>query len=395
MPGLSALRRFRVGLPPSFWWLWGGTFVNALATFVFSFLALYLTQRGFSVTRTGLILSLFGGGSIVASPVAGFLADHIGRRPTLVLSLVSSALATALLASLRAPAAIAAAVLLLGLVTNAFRPALYAMVADLVEPPHRPRAYGLLYWAINLGMAVSLVVGGLLASHGYVRLFMADAATTLLFAAVVWRQVPETRVAAGARTNTTRGYGTVWRDRPFLTFLVVNFAFLLVFWQFQVAMPIDMARHGFGPASFGRALAMNGLVIVTLQPFSGVITGRLAAHRALALAAVLVAIGFGAYAFCETEAHFAAATAVWSVGEILALPVASALVADLSPADLRGRYQGAFGLSFGLGMLVAPALGCAVLDALGARTLWMGCLTLGLAVAAAHLAWTRAPTRAV
>jgi predicted MFS family arabinose efflux permease len=284
---------------------------------------------------------------------------------------------------------------------HAFRPALNAMVADLVDETHRPRAYGLLYWAINLGMALSLVAGGLIARYGYTRLFLADAATTLLFAALVWRRVPETLAPRAARAGATaapRGYGAVVRDRGFLAFLAVNLAFIVVFWQFQVTLPLDMARHGFGPAPFGRVLAVNGFVIAFLQPWSTLVTARVSARRVLALASILVGVGYGSYAFCTTEREWALATAVWTVGEILALPVASAVVAEMSPADLRGRYQGAFGLCFGVGMLAAPMIGCALLDAFGSRALWLGCFGLSLGESIAHLlvrgaksseAWTR------
>lgn len=250
----SAFARFGAGLPTSFWWLWAGALVNALASFVFSFLALFLTARGFDLERTGLIVAMFGGGSIVAAPVAGLLADRLGRRPTLILSLVATALVTAVLGLLADPWAIAVDVLALGLVANAFRPPLNAMIADIVEPSQRPRAYGLVYWAVNLGMAIGLVGGGALAAFGYGKLFLADAATTLLFAFLVWRNVPESHPQAGGERELTAteaqaggGYARALHDGPFMALLAVQFAFLLAFWQFTVAAPVDMARHGLGP----------------------------------------------------------------------------------------------------------------------------------------------------
>jgi MFS family permease len=167
------------------------------------------------------------------------------------------------------------------------------------------------------------------------------------------------------------------------------FVFILVFWQFQVAMPVDMARHGLGPAEFGRVLAVNGVMIAVLQPFLAPWAGRFRRARVLAAGSLLVGLGYGAYALCTMVWQYALATAVWSLGEILLLPVASAVVADLSPEGLRGRYQGAFGLCFGLGMLVSPVLGAVVLERLGATALWAGCLGVSVAVAAAHLALRR------
>ena len=76
----------------------------------------------------------------------------------------------------------------------------------------------------------------------------------------------------------------------------------------------------------------------------------------------------------------------------MALPVTGALVADLSPQDLRGRYQGVYSFSWGLGMLLAPVAGASALARFGASGLWAGCLGMGLVVAASHLgfaSWRR------
>src|SRR5437763_14785026 len=73
------------GLPQLFWWLWSGALLSALATFVFPFLALFLTARGMSPSTTGLVASFFSGGMIFAGPAGGAVADRIGRKaPVLI-----------------------------------------------------------------------------------------------------------------------------------------------------------------------------------------------------------------------------------------------------------------------------------------------------------------------
>ncbi|HYG67771.1 MAG TPA: MFS transporter, partial [Anaeromyxobacteraceae bacterium] len=89
------------GFPAAFWWLWAGALVNALGQFVFPFLALYLVSRGFSVAEAGGIVAGMGLGSIFAAPLGGILADRIGRRATLVGSLVLGAMTTGFIAVVR------------------------------------------------------------------------------------------------------------------------------------------------------------------------------------------------------------------------------------------------------------------------------------------------------
>ncbi len=94
-PLRAALARHVVGLPSAFWWLWTGAFISALATFVFPFLALFLTARGYSPARAGLVVSLYGAGIMVAGPIAGMASDRFGRRPTILSALTGAAATSA------------------------------------------------------------------------------------------------------------------------------------------------------------------------------------------------------------------------------------------------------------------------------------------------------------
>jgi MFS family permease len=384
------------GLPSIFWWLWSGALLSALATFVFPFLALFLTARGMSPSTTGLVASFFAGGMIFAGPLGGALADRIGRRPTLLLGLFTAAACAAVLALLSSPIAIAAVVFAFGVSSQSTNPAIMAMLADVVPEASRARAFGLVYWANNVGIGVSLVAGGMLAQKGWALPFCLDAATTLIFAFVVLVRIPETRPVDASHGAQARGGFADWiglsavlRDRVFGAFLVLVIAFGLAFWQFQVALPITMTRAGLEPSAFGAVLAVNALVIALLQPWSSKPLSRFSHAQALSLASALVGAGLGAYAFCRTALQFAFATAVWSLGEIAFMPVAAAVTSELAPPALRGRYSGALGLAFGLSGFAATALGPALLQGSGPSTLWFACLALGVAVAAGEVLFGR------
>jgi len=88
--GTSGLRADLRALPRPVWLLLAGSFVNRFGSFVLPFLALYLTHRGYSVAQAGLALSAYGVGSASAAAAGGVLADHVGRRGTIALSMYSS-----------------------------------------------------------------------------------------------------------------------------------------------------------------------------------------------------------------------------------------------------------------------------------------------------------------
>src|SRR5207248_10547952 len=178
------------------------------------FLALYLSSRGIDARQTGLVLSLLGVGAVLAGPTGGQLADHAGRKPALLLALAFSAVSALYLGFVRSPLAIAPGVLSFGLGVSMARPAMQAIVADVLPPELLGRAYALLSWAANVGIAVSAWIGGVLAGRTWLGLFAGDAITTVLFAALVVFRVPESRPTPASEARAV-GWSTLAGDRPF------------------------------------------------------------------------------------------------------------------------------------------------------------------------------------
>ena len=374
------------GLPGVFWTMWWGLIVNRLASFVIAFLSLYLVrERGLRPAEAGRILALYGVGFTVAGPLGGLLADRIGRRATMVAGLAMGACSVGALAFARAPALLALFAFLAAATGDLFRPAMSAAVADVVPPADRPRAYGLVYWAVNLALSLGLVIGGLVAERSFVALFLADAGTSLAAAAIVLFRVPETRPQGIVHEPALRGLVKVFADGPFLSFLLLHLAALAVFVQWQLALPIDMAAHGLGPAAYAFLMALNCAGVVLLQPILSPLLHRIDAARLLALSAALFGLGYGVNAIGGSLPVYGVGTALWTVGEVIGFPVASTMVANLSPGALRGRYQGAFAMCWGAAFTISPFFAGEVMQRLGARALWLLCLAVALAVAAGHL----------
>jgi MFS family permease len=391
----QSVRELVGGLPRTYWVLWVGTLVNRLGSFVVPFLALYLTrERGFTVEQAGLVASLHGAGAVLAGPLGGTLADRVGRRLTLALGLWLGAAGMLFLGFSREPFWIAVAAFTLGMLGELYRPAVSAAVADVVPAKDRTRAFGLLYWVVNVGFAIALPVAGLMTRFGYLTLFIADAITTFLYGCCIWLLLPETKPAHrptsaqdGAPARAPAGSPLApFRDPVFVAFGLPIFAVALIFFQGHMALPLDLGARGLTAAQFGVVLAVNGALIVLMQPFTGRWLGGMRRAVALALAAGLTGLGFGLHALPPSVALSMVAVAVWTLGEMAQAPVAPSVVADLAPAELRGSYQGAYHMLWGLAACAAPALGGQVMGRFGATTLWLGCLVLGLAAAGWHLA---------
>ncbi|HEX5565386.1 MDR family MFS transporter [Streptomyces sp. H28] len=375
-----ALRETLSGLPPAFWWLWTSTLVNRLGGFVATFMALYLTlDRGYSATYAGLVAALHGLGGVVSSLGAGVMTDRLGRRPTLLVAQASTAVSVALLGFVYHPVAIAGVAFLVGMASNASRPAVQAMMADLVRPEDRIRAFSLNYWAINLGFAVSAMAAGFIAEYSYLAGFLLEAVMTMACAVVVFVKIPESRPvrSEGAAPEESVGLGTVLRDGRFMGVVGLSFLIALIFMQGSVGLPVAMGAAGFTPADYGMAIAVNGVLIVVLQiPVTRFIEHR-DPGRLLVISSLLAGYGFGLTAFAGSVGVFALTVCVWTLAEIVNAPTQTGLVVRLSPLHGRGRYQGMYTMSWAVASLVAPLMSGFVIDRFGAEWLWGTCAVIG------------------
>ncbi|WP_151774561.1 MDR family MFS transporter [Streptomyces abyssomicinicus] len=387
-----ALRATVSGLPREFWWLWTSSLVNRLGAFVATFMALYLTmERGYSASYAGLVAALHGLGGVISSVAAGVMADRLGRRPTMLVAQLSTAASVALLGFVQDPVAIACVAFLVGMASNASRPAVQAMMADILPPEDRVRAFSLNYFAVNLGFAVSAVGAGFIAEFSYRAGFLIEAGMTLVCAVLVFAKIPESKPAApagaaggGKESGAEVRLGTVLRDGRFMSLVGLSFLIALIFQQGYVALPVAMGQHGFSPADYGLAIAVNGVLIVAVQvPVTGLIARR-DPRRLLVVSALLAGYGFGLTAFAGSVGVLALTVCVWTIAEILNAPTQSSLVVRLSPAEGRGRYQGMYTMSWSLAALVAPLVSGVVIDAYGANWLWGGSAVLGTIAAVGY-----------
>jgi len=378
------------GLPTQFWYLWGGTLVNRLGSFFFVYLAIYLHEvRGFSASFTVLVLGLYSAGGAAGVLVGGALADRWGRRFTLLLALYSGSALMLAAGFSTGRWTLAAVITALGFMAEMARPAFGAMMIDIVPERDRVRAFSLNYWAINLGFAFSTVVGGFAAQVSFRLLFVADAATTALTATLLVLLVKESSPLTGTPRLGARpqaGLRTVFADRVFLGFVAANLLTALVFLQHASSLPLTMTADGLSTGTYGLIMSVNGILIVAGQLFVPKLLAGREASATLALAVLVSGVGFGLTAFAHTVGLYTLTVLVWTIGEMLSSPANSALVAELSPAEMRGRYQGVFSLSWQLAGFGAPVLGGLVLDRIGGGALWLGCFALTVLIALWHRA---------
>ena len=267
-----------------------------------------------------------------------------------------------------------------------YRPASAALIADLVPPGRRVPAYAAYRLAINAGFAAGPATAGFLAERSFFWLFVGDAATCALFGLVAILALPAKRrvgeVSSGPRFELIRALRA---DRAFLLFLLGATAAATVYFQQFSTLPLHVRDNGLDLSSFGLLISLNGLAILLLELPLTAFTSRRSPLPTIACGMLFTGVGFALTGPSHTTLALAGTVLLWTLGEMVVAPVASAYVADLAPPHLQGRYQGAFGTTFSIAFVVAPLAGSAVY-AWRPSALWAGCAALGALGAALVLA---------
>jgi MFS family permease len=398
----SYLRSLRPGLSRPVWTLEGAVLVNSVGTgMVLPFVMIYLHNvRGIGLATAGLILATFAAVSFVITPVAGSIVDARGPRATLAASLVVLALAYGMFPLVREAWQAFGLMAVAGIGNGAFWPSQSALLAGLTTRETRSTAYGVQRAVFNLGIGVGGLLGGLIAttsdSGTFTVLFLADAGTFVAYAATV-AAVAAPRPAKQSADAQPGGYRDVLRDRVLLAVVALNVIFVTAgFAQLEAAFPV-FARNEVGVSErvIGLVFFVNVLVILIVQlPVVRLLEGRsrmagLAAMAVLWAGSWITVLAAGLWLEAAAAgAVLVLAGIIFALGECVLGPAQSALVADLAPEGLRGRYMALLTNSYAVGFIVGPAVGGALL-ASSPSGLWAGAAVMLLAAAAGALGMSR------
>jgi MFS family permease len=365
--------------PRQFWVLVAGTFVYvAAAALAFPYEGIYLhVNLHVSMTWVGVVFGLVPAAVMPLQVWGGHLTDRFGRRRMIILASVSGIAWFVGFAFVRQVWQVG----LLVAMESAFGWPLFqtasnAMIADVVPEPLRVEAYSISRVAMNVGVVLGPAVGGIALGLGATlrEMFLAAAVGCALFTALALAWIRETRPASAVSAVRHRdaagrsGYRLVLADRPFLVFCLIAALPVFCIGQFGTIYSIFIVSVLHVPkGDWGWLLAMNALIIATMQYPLIRRTRQRDPLLLLALSSALLAVGLGLSAFAFPLWPLVVLVMIVSLGEMFLSPVASAVVSDLAPEAVRGRYMGVWTVVWNGGASLGPAAGGLLFDRIGGR----------------------------
>lgn len=388
------------GLPKEVYFLFAARLTTAMGSFIFPLMTLILTQKlSMPTKQAGTLITIV---SLTMAPclmLGGKLADVVGRKKLLIFSQSASAFFFLLCALEPNNHWLVLNVILAADIGVMAHPASDALLADLVTPEQRKSAYSLLYFGVNLGMAFSMILGGLLFQNHLKLLFFLDAFTTLLCSLIISFRVQEHyRLPHAAETAALNEVGqekpavpggvpteesapgripSLWevlRAAPILIWFVLLAAlFDFCYSQFNFMLPAQMGTlfGAHGARMYSLLSATNCITVIVLTPYVTSVANRLTPLTTFAFSGLLFAAGYLGFSASRWMWLFILSSVVFTLGEILSAIQTGTFIASHTPVTCRGRVTAFNGLVRGTGSGIAPAVMGWVLTFISYRRSWL------------------------
>lgn len=394
MPGIInqfslAYKNSFTGLSRETWLLSMVMLINRSSSMAVPFMSLYMTQYLHRPpSDAGLIITLFGIGSILGATTGGKLTDVVGFRTVQIVSSVIGGVFFIFFSTLTNFHFLCILTVVISFFSEAFRPANFAAIATYAAPGTQTRSYSLNRLATNLGWAFGSSVGGIVASFNYQLLFVIDGSVSILAGALILFLLPALKVHAGVTKEDRADAAVVkpWKDFLFIKFLLLTTLLTTCFFlMFRVVPLFYKEEWHLDEMVIGIILGMNGVIIAL---FEMVMISKIENKRSpvfyIMTGVLLIA---SSYLILMLPGLIPVILAVLSmmmftVGEMFALPFINTFVMSRTNSGNRGQYAAGYTLSWSVAQVIGPASGFYLAEHFGYNWLW--CLLVLLLAACAY-----------
>lgn len=255
-----------------------------------------------------------------------------------------------------------------------------AMLADLIAPEKRADAYALTRMSKNAAIALGPAIGGFLADISYSITFYFAAGGLAVFAILLAVMAGETRPAnTEVQWEPFAGYGRIFADRPFMG-LVIGFTLTTICATLVWVLLGVYVTENFGmrESLYGFIPMTNALIVVVFQVYVTRRSKQYPPVRVMALGTFLYALAVTSIAFGTGFWGFWVSMVILTSGELLLVPTATTVAANLAPVNMRGRYMGFYSLSWQVAAGIGPVMGGILNDTISPQAIWYGGGVMGL-----------------
>ena len=366
------------GLSPQIWLLSVVMLINRCGTMVLAFMTLYCISLGYSLKEGGIVVGIYGLGSVTGALLGGKLTDKFGFYSIQFLALFCGGILFLVLGQMHDYGLICLFTFILAMVNETFRPANSTAIAHYSKLENRTQSVALVRLAINLGWGVGIALGGFLAATNYSLLFWVDGFTNIVAGIALVILLPKvslfTQKDPGPVQGEVPAISSPYKDKPFLFFLLFQLLFAICFFQLFTTIPVFF-KEGLKLSEFtiGAVMAINGVLIAV---FEMVIVFKLEKRKPylvlMSYGSVLMALSFFMLMLPTAWGIYIAIIAMLVVtcAEMIAMPFMNSYYLARTTQVNRGRYAGLYTMTWSLAQMAGSVSGTFVAEKLGFVGLW-------------------------
>lgn len=356
---------------------------------VVPFMSIYcIKQLHFSIVQAGIVMTMFGVGSISGAFVGGKLTDKIGFYDLQVGALLSGGVLFLILGYQTTFLTVCIATFILSFCNESFRPANSTAIAHYSTPENKTRSYSLNRLAINIGWAVGAGLGGFVASINYHLLFWVDGITNILAALLLLKLMPRASVISTIK-KIEEGIQKIspYKDGTYLFFILFSTLFGMCFFQFFIMEPVFYKLNWhFSERFIGFLMALNGILIGVVEML---LVHNLEGKRnglVYVVAGVLIgATGFVLLIYLHASTLAALIIVIlMTFSEMLSMPFLNSFWISRTNEYNRGEYAALYTMSWSAAQICAPVLGGVIIAYGGFNLLWWALCGLSLVAGAGY-----------
>jgi MFS family permease len=383
---INRFRKTFAEYPPQFWLMGSGLLISSAgSSLIWPFLMIYVSEKhSLSLSTDSTQITIQAATGLFTSFIAGAVADRLGRKPVMVISLAVNGLGYLFMSQAHTFLGFALLMFVMGASNPLYQVGADAMLADLILPKQRTNAYAIVRMINNAGIAIGPAVGGFLAARSYTYAFVGAASGMLIYSLLLFFRARETLARSyhpekRPAREALGGYERVFHDRPYIIFaLLVGVGLIAPSMLWSLMAVYAKQNFNLSESLYGWLPTTNALMCVFVQLFVTRITRRFRPLPVAAIGMLTYALGVGSVALMKSFQGFWASMVVMTFGELILIPTVSKYIADLAPVDMRGRYMSFYWFAWGIARATAPLIGGFLNDAISPRAIWIGGFTIGL-----------------
>ena len=361
-----------LGLKKDLWLLFAlNIAIGFSAQFITPLFPLYLEGLGASEMEIGLVLSL---ASILATALmlpSGLLMNRIGKKKTLLVSVVLAALPPLLISFMDDWRWVTPLYMVFSGSFSFFIVSRMAMISERATPGNRATLFGVMNLAWPIGGIIAPTLSGFLVeNYGWAPIFQV---TALIMAAGLIPTLRREESAAPVIEEQVPAKRPSILDGEYLPFMTLFFLFSflagMVEGMIGTVLPLFLKNQiMISESLIGLFFTASSLLILVTQIPSGRLADRYGRKRMIVLALLPIPLLLGAWLFVDDWMLLLVIYAVFNGLRSMTWPSSLALLADFIPSELMGSALGVRMTSMRLGSTVAPVLAGYLYSSVGYRS---------------------------